>query len=110
MSKTFHTVMTVVVHTTTTVDEIEGRTIRRNACHSVAPSIRAASSNSSGTDLIADERMTMQKPVCSQIRMTIRYRLFHGVRASTSVAPLPKEVMMPLIRPICSPKPSARKQ
>jgi hypothetical protein len=46
MSKTFHTVMSTVVHTTTIVDAMVGNTTLLNTFHSLAPSIRAASSMS----------------------------------------------------------------
>ena len=44
----------------------------------MAPSIRAASSNSSGTALIAAEKITMAKPVCIQMSTTIIQKLFQG--------------------------------
>src|SRR5690606_40562238 len=72
MSNTFHTVINTVVHTTTMVDLIVGTVILENTFHSDAPSIRAASISSIGTPLIADDRITIENPVCNQIRMTIR--------------------------------------
>jgi hypothetical protein len=49
MSKTFSTLMTIVVDTTTIDDMIDGTVIRQKTWNSVAPSIRAASMMSSGT-------------------------------------------------------------
>ena len=48
-----------------------GMTTRQKICHSVAPSIRAASRVSSGTPLIAEDSRIIAKPTCSQIRITI---------------------------------------
>ena len=49
--------------------------MRQNVCDSVAPSMRAASTNSVGTALIADEKITMAKPVWIQISTTISHML-----------------------------------
>ena len=42
--------------------------------------MRAASTISSGIDLMAGDSTTMAKPVCIQIMITISKRLFHGLR------------------------------
>ena len=109
MSKIFSTLMTIVVVTTTIDDMIDGMMTLQKICSSVAPSIRAASSRSSGTALIAADRMTMAKPVWSQIMITIRNRLFHGSHESHAFGSPPRLIKIPLRRPICSPKPSGRK-
>ncbi len=70
------------VVTTTIVGKMLGTMIRRNTCHSDAPSMRAASMISSGIDLIAAESTTMANPVWIQTMITIRRRLFHGLSDS----------------------------
>src|SRR5512138_3526743 len=67
MSNTFSVLITMVVITTTIVGMIMGTMMRQKIDHSVAPSTRAASRISSGTDLMAADKMVMQKPV--QIQM-----------------------------------------
>ena len=79
MSKTFMTVTINVVTTTPMVGAICGSVTRQKICDSVAPSILAASVSSVGTALIADERMTMAKPVWIQMRITISHMLLNGV-------------------------------
>ncbi len=71
--------------------------------------MRAASNRSSGTALMAEERMTMAKPVCSHTRITIRKRLFQKGTASHRTGSLPRADQMALRRPIWLPKPSERK-
>ena len=83
-----------------TVEAIDGTTIFLNTFHSVAPSMRAASSRSSGTDLMAEDRITMAKPVSSQIRITMRNTVFHGVLASHSTGSFPNHTQIPLSSPI----------
>ena len=79
MSKTFITVTISVVTTTPMVGAIWGIVTRQKIWLSVAPSIFAASVSSSGTALMADERMTMANPVWIQIRITISHMLLNGV-------------------------------
>ena len=55
-----------------------GSVTRQKICDGVAPSTRAASMISSGTALIAADRMTIAKPVWIQIRMTISQTLLNG--------------------------------
>ena len=45
--------------------------------------MRAASTNSVGTALIADEKITMAKPVWIQISTTISHMLLYGWSATT---------------------------
>ena len=85
MSKTFITVTISVVTTTPTVGRICGSVTRQNTCDSVAPSIRAASVSSVGTALIAEEKMTMAKPVWIQMRITISHMLLNGVSLRNSM-------------------------
>ena len=64
------------------VGQMLGTRIRRNTCHSEAPSMRAASTISSGIDLIAAESTTIANPVWIHTMITIRKRLFQGCRPS----------------------------
>src|SRR5215208_6043168 len=66
-SNSFNTLMTMVVTTTVMVGRIMGTIILQKTVHSVAPSTRAASRISSGTDFRAAARIVMQKP--DQIQM-----------------------------------------
>ena len=78
MSKTFITVTNSAVVTTPRVGAIWGSVIRQKTCDSVAPSTLAASVSSVGTALIAAERMTIAKPVWTQISTTISHMLLNG--------------------------------
>ena len=60
------------------VGAICGRVTFQKTCDSLAPSIRAASVNSVGTALIADEKITIANPTCSQMRTTISHMLLYG--------------------------------
>ena len=71
MSKTFSTMISTVMKTVIRVPRICGTITRKKICSSLAPSIRAASSVSPGTALIADDSSTMEKPTCIQIKITI---------------------------------------
>jgi len=105
MSKIFMTPMNTVTNTVTTVPQICGTTIRKNACTSVAPSIRAASMVSSGTFLMAAEISTMQYPTCNQIRMIISRKLFSrsvSICSHTCGSPPKTFTQIALNRPICS--------
>src|ERR671920_54511 len=48
MSNTFSTLISIVTKTTVSTGASSGTVTRRNTCHSVAPSVRAASSVSRG--------------------------------------------------------------
>ncbi len=48
MSKTFSTLISIVMNTTVRTGASSGTVTRRNTCHSLAPSVRAASSTSRG--------------------------------------------------------------
>ena len=61
-SKIFSTLMTSVTSTTTSTGRSSGTVIRRNTCHSVAPSIRAASSASRGSAARPAAISTIAKP------------------------------------------------
>ena len=78
MSNTFMTVTMSVVTTTPMVVAICGRVTRQKTCDVVAPSTRAASMISSGTALIAAEKITIAKPAWIQIRITISHMLLNG--------------------------------
>ena len=81
-SNIFRVKMTIVVQTVMIVPMMEGIMMRKNICISVAPSTRDASRISSGIPFSAAEKSTMEKPVCSQITITIRNRLFQGAIAA----------------------------
>jgi hypothetical protein len=53
------------------VPRIMGTTTLKKVWRSFAPSSRAASRTSTGTPLMAAERTTIAKPVCSQMKMVI---------------------------------------
>jgi hypothetical protein len=57
---------------------------------------------------MAEERITIAKPVWSQMRITMRKRLFHGCE-SHQLGSEPNATRAALRMPICSPKPSGRK-
>ena len=76
MSKALSAVMTIVVDTTTRVGTRSGNTMPRNTCHSVAPSIRAASISSGLIPLSAAEMMTMAKPVHIHAMTMISMKVF----------------------------------
>src|SRR5512142_2458090 len=78
ISKTFSVLMTMVVMTTTMVGMMTGTITRQNTAHSVAPSMRAASMISSGTDLMEADRIVMQKPVQIQIPTRMIITVFMG--------------------------------
>ena len=78
MSKTFITTTISVVTTTPMVGAICGMVTLQNTWLSVAPSMRAASVSSLGTPLIAEEKITMAKPVWIQISTTISHMLLNG--------------------------------
>ncbi len=62
-SKTFITLMTRVTNTTVSTGASSGTVIRRKICHSLAPSIRAASRASRGRVASPAPIRTMAKPV-----------------------------------------------
>ena len=103
MSKTLSTMINTVMKTVMSVPRICGTITFMKIWNSLAPSIRAASRVSSGTDLIADDSKTIANPVCSQIRMTISSMSLklncdcwsHGTGT------WPSFVMIALSRPIC---------
>ena len=55
-----------------------GTVTLRNSLKPVAPSICAASTMSSGTDLIAADSTVIANPAWIQIITTIRKKVFHG--------------------------------
>ena len=91
-----------MVMTVTTVGQIEGKMILWKICHSVAPSIRPASSSSSGTPLSAAARITIAKPVCPQTRITISRIVLSGSPVSHDWGATPNTPRMALSSPICS--------
>ena len=67
MSKTLRTLITIVMKTTLSTGARSGTVTRRNVCHSVAPSVRAASSTSRGIAARPAPMTTIAKP--AQIQM-----------------------------------------
>src|SRR5207253_7945872 len=67
MSKTLRTLMIIVTKTTLRTGASSGTVTRRNTCHSVPPSVRAASSTSRGIDDRPAAITTIEKP--AQIQM-----------------------------------------
>ena len=63
--------MAIVVITAMIEPLMIGTMTWKKICRSLAPSSRAASSTSIETPLIAADRMTIAKPVWSQMKMTI---------------------------------------
>ena len=109
MSKTFMTPMVTVMKTVITVGQICGTTTRKNACTSLAPSMRAASIVSVGTPLIAADSSTIENPTCAQTRMTMRNRLFRWKVDcwSQTTGSKPSAVTIAFCRPICG-RPAGR--
>jgi hypothetical protein len=62
MSKSLSTLITSVTKTTTSTGASSGAVIRRKTCHSVAPSIRAASSASRGIAAMPAASRTIANP------------------------------------------------
>src|SRR5918996_4412529 len=100
-SNSFSTLITMVVTTTVMVGRMIGTMILQKTVHSVAPSTRAASRISSGTDLSAAARIVMQNP--DQIQMPTRMiiKVLIGVVESQATGRPPSEVMIEFNRPIC---------
>ena len=94
--------MVMVVHTTTMVPQICGIMMPKKIWKPLAPSMRAASSVSSGTPRSAAERMTMAKPVWIQIRMTISRTEFQNGTVIHACGGKPSPVTIALSTPICS--------
>src|SRR5512136_1164476 len=102
MSNTFKVLITMVVMTTIIVGAMIGTITAQKIRHSVAPSTRAASVISSGTDLIAAERIVMQKPVQIQMPTTISAAVFQPGVATKATGCWPSAVSMAFSRPICT--------
>ena len=67
MSKTLRTLISIVMKTTVSTGMRSGAVTRRNTCHSVAPSVRAASMTSRGMAASPAAITTIEKP--AQIQM-----------------------------------------
>ena len=67
MSKTLSTFMSIVMKTTLRTGASSGTVTRRNTCHSVEPSVRAASSTSLGMAARPAPITTMAKPAQTQM-------------------------------------------
>ena len=67
MSKTLSTLMIIVMNTTLSTGASSGMVTRRNTCHSVAPSVRAASSTSRGMAARPAAMTTIEKPAHTQM-------------------------------------------
>ena len=104
MSKIFITVISVVTKTVMIVPLICGTTTRKKICRSPAPSIRAASSVSTGTPLIAAESSTIAKPICAHSSITISSRLlrWNWSCCSHGIGLPPRSTTIAFCRPICS--------
>src|SRR6185503_980662 len=100
MSNNLSTLMTIVVTTTRMVGMMIGTVIFQNVTHSVAPSTRAASRISSGTDFNAAARMVIQNPVQIQTPTTINRKvLIPGLDNQATGSP-PNAVTSALRSPI----------
>ncbi len=64
-SKSFSTPMICVTSTTVSTGARSGTVTRRNTCHSVPPSVRAASSTSRGMAASPAAMITIAKPACT---------------------------------------------
>src|SRR5215213_795051 len=100
-SNSFRTLITIVVTTTVMVGRMMGTMILQNTVHSVAPSTRAASRISSGTDLSAAAKIVMQNPDQIQIPTITIIKVLIGVVESQAIGRPPNEVMMAFNKPIC---------
>ena len=67
MSKTLRTLISIVMKTTLRTGASSGTVTRRKTCHSVAPSVRAASSVSRGIAARPAAITTMAKPAHTQM-------------------------------------------
>src|SRR5215211_3014924 len=93
-SNSFRTLITMVVTTTVMVGRMIGTMILQNTVHSVAPSTRAASRISSGTDFSAAARIVIQKPDQIQIPTTMITKVLIGVVESQATGHPPSDVMI----------------
>ena len=67
MSNTFSTLMIIVMKTTLSTGASSGTVTRRNTCHSLAPSVRAASSTSRGIEARPAAITTIANPAHTQM-------------------------------------------
>ncbi len=67
MSKTLSTFISIVMKTTLSTGASSGTVTRRKTCHSVEPSVRAASSTSRGIAARPAPITTMAKPAQTQM-------------------------------------------
>ena len=67
MSKTLRTLISIVMNTTVSTGASSGTVTRRNTCHSLAPSVRAASRTSRGIAARPAAITTMAKPAQTQM-------------------------------------------
>ena len=67
MSNTFRTLISIVMKTTLSTGASSGTVTRRKTCHSVAPSVRAASSTSRGIAASPAAITTIAKPAQTQM-------------------------------------------
>ena len=67
MSNTFRTLISIVMKTTDRTGERSGTVTRRKTCHSLAPSVRAASSTSRGIAASPAAMTTIEKPAQTQM-------------------------------------------
>src|SRR5689334_12088590 len=100
MSNSFNTLMTIVVTTTRIVGMMMGTVTFQKDTHSVAPSTRAASRISSGTDFSAAARIVIQNPVQIQTPTTISMIVLRpGVDSQVTGWP-PRAVTIEFNKPI----------
>src|SRR6476660_9657835 len=100
MSNSLSTLMTIVVTTTRIVGMMIGTVTLQKDTHSVAPSTRAASRISSGTDFSAAERIVMQNPVQIQTPTTISMTVLRPGVDSQATGLNPSAVTIEFNKPI----------
>jgi hypothetical protein len=67
MSNTLSTLISIVMKTTLRMGASSGTVTRRKTCHSLAPSVRAASSTSRGSEARPAAITTIAKPAQTQM-------------------------------------------
>ncbi|BDZ37416.1 hypothetical protein GCM10025863_32940 [Microbacterium suwonense] len=104
MSYTFSDMIVMVVSTTISEDRMPGTVTFVKRCQAFVPSSSAASICSTGTALIAADRMTIANPVWVQMKTISSMNvLISGLTASQLTGSPPNIVTMAFIRPSWSP-------
>src|SRR3954447_23608967 len=99
MAKIFRSAIAIVVTTAMIEPLMIGTITRKKIWRSLAPSSRAASRTSIETPLIAADRTTIAKPVCSQIMISISAGRLIGKVVAHAIGLLPKAVHAAFSRP-----------